>query len=111
MPRPFANIKICGPIEFDCVNWVDNELNLKRNSRFKCKQCLRGCFDLKYDTAFSMANIFEKDSYISNRSLDVQNVTIFHAYYAASNFQSHRKEELVGFIDFLCNRKRKCSFI
>lgn len=104
MPRPFANINICDPIEFDCVNWVNNQLNLRRNSRFTCSQCVRGCFDLKFDTSFSTAKIFERDAFILNHKLDIQNVAIFHTYYGASNFQSRRKEELVGFNDFLCNK-------
>lgn len=103
MPRLYQNMNICGPSEFKCVNWVNDEIHLKRNSSFACSHCLSGCFALNYNPAFSTAKIFEKDSFLVNHSLDAENVSIVHTYYAASSFRSQKKEEFVGFADFLCN--------
>lgn len=105
MPRLHSNISICGPSDVKCVNRVNNEIHFKRNSSFACSQCLSGCFALNYNPSFSTAKIFEKDSFLLSHNLDANNVAILHIYYAASSFRSQKKEEFVGFTDFLCNDK------
>lgn len=103
MPRLYQNINICGPSEFECVKRVNNEIHLKRNSSFECGHCLSGCFALNYNPAFSTAKIFERDSFLLNNNLDAENIAILHTYYATSSFRSQKKEEFVGFADFLSN--------
>lgn len=102
MPRLYQNISICGPSDFECLTWVNNEIHLKRNSSFTCSQCLSGCFALNYNPSFSTAKIFERDPFLQNHHLDAANVAILHIYYATSSFRSQKKEEFVGFTDFLC---------
>lgn len=103
MPRLYKNIDICGSSQLDCVKMVNNEIHWKRNSSFQCNHCLSGCFALNYDPAFSTARIFEKDAFLLNHNLEPENVAILHIYYAASSFRSQKKEEFVGFADFLSN--------
>lgn len=110
MPRLYRNISICGPTEFKCVDRVKNEIHLKRNSSFECSHCLSGCFALNYDPAFSTARIFERDPFLLKHKLDAENVAILHTYYAASSFRSQKKEEFVGFADFLCKNRAVFDF-
>lgn len=103
MPRLYKNINICGPTDFECVKRVNNEIYLKQNASFECSHCLSGCFALNYNPSFSTAKIFERDAFLLSNNLDAKNVAILHTYYAASSFRSQKKEEFVGFADFLSN--------
>lgn len=102
MPRSHSNITICGQKEEECVVRVDRELQLRRNSTYKCSHCFSGCFALTYENSFSTAKIFEGDDILRKQKLKPKNVAYVHIYYAKSSFRSQRIEELVGFADFLC---------
>lgn len=97
------NISICGTAEYKCVKWVDKEILLKQNSEFTCKHCLPGCFSLNYKTSFSMSKIFGGIEFLQRRKLEPKNVAILHVYYLRTTFRAQKKEELVGFAEFLAN--------
>ena len=56
--------------------------------------CLPGCFDINYDTEVSMAPLLPRTK--------VQNISIVHFFYKKYHFRSQRKDELIGFTEFLC---------
>lgn len=101
-PREHRNISICGAADIQCIRKVEQEIQSEQNSSFKCDQCLSGCFAITYDYAFSTAKIFEQIPFLQQNNLEINNVAILHTYYSRSSFRSERKEELVGFTDFLC---------
>lgn len=102
MPRNENNLTICGFEDMACVKWVDRQLQLKKNDSFKCPECLGGCFSIHYDSTFSTAKIFNETPYLSKHKLKARDIAFVHTYFARSTFRSQRKEELVGFTDFLC---------
>lgn len=102
MPRIHSNITICSYSDYECAKKVERELLIKRDPRFKCEQCLSGCFAINYENTFSTAKLFDKSPYFAHNKIDPNNVAFLHIYYARSTFRSQTKEELVGFTDFLC---------
>lgn len=101
MPRS-PNASICGYSQHACVKRVEKELQIKGNSSFKRNQCLSGCYAMTYDSTFSTAKIFDRVPFLTQIHLEPKNVAILHTYYGRSLFRSQKKEELVGFTDFLC---------
>lgn len=101
-PREHQNVSICGVADMSCVKKVDREIQIKQNASFKCDHCLSGCFAINYDSTFSTAKIFEKIPFLRRNKLQTKNIAMVHIYYSHSTFRSQRKEELVGFTDFLC---------
>lgn len=101
-PREHRNISICGAADIECIKMVEQEIQTEQNSSFKCDQCLSGCFAINYDYTFSTAKIFERVPILQQNNLTIKNIAIVHTYYSQSSFRSERKEELVGFTDFLC---------
>lgn len=101
-PKAHTNITICGAIDLTCiVKVVDNIVN--GYHLFRCDHCIRGCFSLTYDPTMSMAKIFDRVPFLQQKRLDPKNVAIVHVYYDRSTFRAHKKQELVGFTDFLSN--------
>lgn len=84
------------------MKWVDREIQLKQNSSFKCSHCFTGCFQLNYDSSFSTAKIYDRVPFLQKRNLNPKDISIVHIYYGQSTFRAHKKDELVGFTDFLC---------
>lgn len=101
-PREFRNITICGAADVDCIKGVEQKIRADLNSSFKCSRCLSGCFEIHYESSVSMATIFDEIPFLRRNNLKSKNIAIVHAYYGKSTFRSQRKEELVGFTDFLC---------
>lgn len=97
------NISICGASDINCMKSVDKEILLKQNPEFTCKQCLPECFSLNYKTSFSMSKIFEGIEFLQRRKLNAKDVAILHVYYIRTTFRAQKKEELVGFAEFLAN--------
>lgn len=101
-PREFRNISICGAADVDCIKTVEHKIRADLNT-----SCLSGCFEIHYDSSVSMAKIFDEIPFLRRNNLKSKNIAILHAYYGKSTFRSQRKEELVGFTDFLCKLLRK----
>lgn len=100
-PLSLANMSICGAADEDCVSDFVREMQ-SDNPLFKCDQCIGPCFGLHYDGQVSMAKIFNRVPFLRKRRLDPNNVAILHTYYNRPTFRAHKKDELVGFTDFLC---------
>lgn len=107
MPRPHLNVTICGHAQTECAKQMVREFRLQQNSKYKCSECLSGCFAVSYDSILSTAQIFDRSPLVKDVGLTSKNTTILQIYYDKSTFRSQRKEELVGFTDFLC--KHFCS--
>lgn len=81
---------------------LEHELRANRNASFNCSHCLSGCSAINYDATFSLAKIHDDVKELRENNLTPVNVAMVYMYYARSNYRSEKKDELVGFTDFLC---------
>lgn len=101
MPRFDDDITICGRSDDDCVDRVTKQVQMQVNSSFVC-DCLPGCFEVTYDAESSMAPLLHKAPILSKTDLSSENVSVIHIYYKNNYFRSQKKDELIGFTEFLC---------
>lgn len=101
MPRFHDDITICGRSDNVCVNEVTRELQSKSNSSFIC-ECLPGCFAINYETEISLTPLLSRSPMLLRKGLTASNTAIAHIYYKDPSVRSQRKEELIGFTEFLC---------
>lgn len=101
MPRFDEQTIICGRSDNDCVNRVTELLKLKTNASFQC-ECLPGCFAINYDTEMSFSKLIAGSPLLQQHHLHERNAAIAHFYYRGNSFRSQRKDELIGFTEFLC---------
>lgn len=71
------------------------------NDSLSCN-CLPGCFEISYDTEISVATLLPNEALLKNKGITAQNVSFMHIFYENGFFRSQRKEEIVGFTEFLC---------
>lgn len=101
-PRPHSNVTICGYSDAECVGKINREIRSNRNGSFKCDHCLVGCFSINYDTTYSTAMIFNEMPFLNKRNLPLDEISVLHIYYGSSSFRNQKRDELVGFTEFLC---------
>lgn len=101
MPRFHDDITICGRSDDGCVNEVTRALESKTNKSFVC-ECLPGCYAINYDTEISLTPLLARSPLLQQRGLDPSNTAIAHIYYKDFSVRSQKKEELIGFTEFLC---------
>lgn len=106
MPRVSDEISICGRLNVACTSKVTKQIELQTNESFLC-ECLPGCFGISYDTEVSMAPLLQRSPILKERGLMTKNVAILHIFFKENSFRSQRKENFVGFTDFLCKNKEK----
>lgn len=104
LPRFNDDITICGRSDDECVNNVTDHLQSSMNGSHRCK-CLPGCFEISYDTEVSMAPLLKNAPMLRKRGLSELNVSVVHIFYKESYYRSQKKEELIGFTEFLCKIK------
>lgn len=102
LPRFYDDIIICGRSDDECVKDVTDKIQTRPNSSFSCK-CLPGCFEISYDAEVSMAPLLQNAPILQKRELSEPNVSIVHIFYKNNYFRSQKKEELIGFTEFLSN--------
>lgn len=100
MPRLHDDITICGRSDDHCVNTVVRELQSKTNSSFAC-ECLPGCFALAYDTEMSLSPLLKQSPLLQEKKLIASNTAMVHIYYKDQSVRAQKKDELVGFTEFL----------
>lgn len=103
MPRFNDDMAICGRSNNDCVNSVTDALQARVNESFHC-ECLPGCFALNYATEISMSQLLNdnRSPWLLENKMRPSDAAIVHIYYRENSFRSQRKEELIGFTEFLC---------
>lgn len=101
MPRFDDDVTICGRSDNFCVNEVTKQMRTKTNASLLC-DCLPGCYAINYDTELSLTPLLARSPLLQKRNLQVSNTAILHIYYKENSFRSQKKDELVGFTDFLC---------
>lgn len=101
MPRFTDDVAICGRSNNDCVNATTHALQSKANESFQC-ECLPGCFALNYATEISMSQLLDRSPWLQEKNMRASDAAIVHIYYRENSFRSQRKEELIGFTEFLC---------
>lgn len=102
LPRFHDDITICGRSDDMCIRRVTNQIEAQTNSTYAC-DCLPGCFELTYDGKLSTAPLLENTAIL--RGFSAENVSVLHIFYKKKFFRSERKEELIGFTEFLCKRR------
>lgn len=106
MPRFEDDITICGRSDDACVEQVTAQIQLQNNDSFVC-ECLPGCFEITYEAEISMAPLLQQAPLLSKQNLQGPNVSVIHMYYTNLFYRSQKKDELIGFTEFLC--KFDCS--
>lgn len=101
MPRLFDDINICGRANADCIAHVTREIQLKTNNSFIC-DCLPGCYAISYEAEISMAPLLEQPPLLKKKQMAPRNAALLHVFYKDFYFRSQKKEELIGFTEFLC---------
>lgn len=101
MPRFEDDITICGPFATECVSRVTRELQIKTNASFLC-ECLPGCFAVNYNTEISLSPLLPRSTWLLDNGLTAPDTAIVHIYYKENTVRSQRKEQLIGFTEFLC---------
>lgn len=101
MPRLYTNITICDRSQINCVQNVQQELQLGRNDSFKC-DCYYGCNAIKFEMGFSATPIFENASFLKRKGITAANTSILNVYYQRGSYRGQDKEELIGLTEFLC---------
>lgn len=103
LPRFTDDITICGRSDNKCVKTVNDQIQSRSNDSLalQCK-CLPGCFDIGYDAEVSMAPLLPNVPMLRKRGLLEPNVSIVHIFYKNNYYRSQKKEELIGFTEFLC---------
>lgn len=101
MPRFDDEITICGRSDDACVEEVTAQVQLQKNRSFIC-ECLPGCFEVSYDTEVSMAPLLQQAPLLTKKGLAGPNVSVMHIFYKNNYFRSQKKNELIGFTEFLC---------
>lgn len=101
MPRPYADINICGRQENGCVYEVTKQLQLQRNASFIC-DCLPGCSSISYESEVSMARIMPGSMLMRKYRLNESSTGILHVFFRERYFRSQKREEIIGFTEFLC---------
>lgn len=57
---------------------------------------------VNYDTEISISPLLSRSEWLQEKGMRPSNTAIIHMYYKENSFRSQRKEELVGFTEFLC---------
>lgn len=100
MPRFNDEMAICGRKDSGCVNSVARSLQAENNSSSQC-ECLPGCFAVNYATEISISQLFNSP-WLKEKEMFSADTAVVHIYYKENSFRSQRKEELIGFTEFLC---------
>lgn len=101
LPRFDEDITICGRADDICVTHVTDQIEAQTNRSYVC-DCLPGCFEIKYDLKISMSPLLPSTGILQNRRLSEENVSVLHIFYNRKTYRSEKKEELIGFTEFLC---------
>lgn len=109
MPRFDDEVAICGRSNTDCVNSVTRSLQAKVDASYLC-ECLPGCFAVNYATEISFSPLLVLGSpWLKEKKKHPADTAIVHIYYKENSFRSQRKDELIGFTEFLCTRSFNSS--
>lgn len=101
LPRFDDDITICGRSDDKCVKNVTDQIQSRINGAYQCN-CLPGCFEISYDAEVSMAPLLQNVPILQKRKLLEPNVSVVHIFYKNNYYRSQKKEELIGFTEFLC---------
>lgn len=87
--------------------------NSKEKTRIWNSNIFQGCFEVSYDAEVSMAPLLQDAPILqqSNRSFSGPNVSVVHIFYKNNYFRSQKKNEIIGFTEFLCELSLIISFL
>lgn len=101
MPRPYPDVNICGREETSCVNEVTRQYKLQQNASFVC-DCMPGCSSLSYESEISLAPMMPKSPLLDKYRLESSHAGVLHVFFRERYFRSQKREEIIGFTEFLC---------
>lgn len=100
LPRIYEDVTICGRSDSGCVDNLRKQISTIKNHRYDC-DCLPGCFAISFDAEVSMAPLIPRYP-LKKININTDNAAVIHVFYRENFFRSQRKEELIGFTEFLC---------
>lgn len=103
LPRFHDDITICGLSDYNCTVPISELIQTQMNSSYMC-DCLPGCFEIIFDTEVSMAPLLRGAAMLENTKFAEPNVSILHIFYKNNFIRSQKKEQFIGFTEFLCMR-------
>lgn len=110
MPKIEKDANICSRSDQPCLNDLKEKLKLKQNESVEC-ECYPSCFSLNYDGELSSAPILRPVELLPNayassvfNAHTTDNLAILHVFFRSNSFRSQKREELIGFTEFLCKR-------
>lgn len=107
MPKINEDVNICGRSDQGCLNEMKEMMKLKLNESIEC-ECYPSCFAVSYDSEMSSAPILSPldlpNAYASGifGRYTIDNLAIVHIFFRENSFRSQKREELIGFTEFLC---------
>lgn len=101
MPRLYEDVDICGRSAMGCINDVTKQIQSQINKSFVC-ECLPSCHSINYETELSMAPIIEESPLMKTNSMQVKDTSILHIFFREGFFRSQKRDEIIGFTEFLC---------
>lgn len=99
MPRLNDSVKICGHNNALCLTGIETTLQFQNDEEMSCT-CLPGCHDIRYSTKVSNVPLVRKSYFVRNTSFS--NTAILRVFYTNSFFQSMKKTEVFGYLEFIC---------
>ncbi|XP_031627357.1 pickpocket protein 28-like [Contarinia nasturtii] len=102
MPRFKDDITICGRSDEACIEKTTLQIQEHNNTELLC-DCLPSCFEVTYDSEISMAPLLPQAPLLAKQGLLGPNVSVMHIFFKNNYFRSQRKDELIGFTEFLSN--------
>lgn len=102
MPRFYDDITICGRADEECVERTTRNIQEHNSTDFDCN-CLPACVEVSYDSELSMAPLLPEAPILKKQGLLGPNVSVMHIFYKHNYFRSQKKDELIGFTEFLSN--------
>lgn len=62
-------------------------------------------FQVNYATEISLSPLLSRSPWLQEKGMRSSNTAIVHIYYKENSFRSQRKDQLIGFTEFLCTFK------
>lgn len=109
MPKINDDANICGRSDQQCLDMMKEKMKLKLNESIECDDCYPSCYAVSYDGELSSAPILRPKELLPNEYAStifnqhsINDLAILHIFFRENSFRSQKREELIGFTEFLC---------
>lgn len=102
MPKIVRGANICGRSEEECLAQMNELINMQLNESADC-DCVPACNSVHYDGEMSTAPIFTPIQLMPEIDpQEIENISILQVFFRENSFRGQKREELIGFTEFLC---------